>query len=154
MEDLLTAHGLLMAGLAEPAGHFRCGGVGVFRDDQLIHMAPPAARVPILVGDLLGWLSSTDEHPLVSSCLVHYELEFIHPFTDGNGRLGRLWQSLILTRWQPLLAYLPVETVIRDRQQDYYAALRTSDHEANAAAFVTFLLLALTTALQQALASA
>ena len=100
---LLDAHGLLMAGLIDGPGRFRAGGVGIFRGDQLVHMAPPAVRVPQLVADLLGWLAASDWHPLIVSCVTHYELEFIHPFTDGNGRLGRLWQTLILSHWNPLL---------------------------------------------------
>jgi hypothetical protein len=96
------------------------GGVGIYRGDQLVHMAPPAARVPDLVNDLLTWLATSDWHPLLVSCVAHDELEFIHPFADGNGRLGRLWQTLILSRCNPLLAWLPIEEVIRSRQQGYY----------------------------------
>ena len=116
-EHLLAAHGLLMAGLIDAPGRFLRGGVGIYRGDQLVHMAPPAARVPGLVGDLLAWLAASAWHPLLVSCVAHYELEFIHPFADGNGRLGRLWQTLILSRWNPLLAWLPIEEVIRSRQQ-------------------------------------
>ncbi|MCE5282730.1 MAG: Fic family protein, partial [Deltaproteobacteria bacterium] len=92
MDDLLTAHRLLMAGLVDEAGVFRRGRVGVFKDQQVVHVAPPAQRVPKLMGDLLHWLKTTAEHPLIAGCLFHYELEFIHPFADGNGRIGRLWQ--------------------------------------------------------------
>jgi Fic family protein len=122
-EHLLAAHGLLMAGLIDAPGRFRRGGVGIYRDDQLVHMAPPAARVPDLVNDLLTWLAASTWHPLLVSCVAHYELEFIHPFADGNGRLGRLWQTLILSRCNPLLAWLPIEEVIRSRQQGYYESL-------------------------------
>ena len=97
--DLLVAHGLLMAGLLDGAGAWRRGGVGVMAGDRVIHMAPQAHRVPVLMRDLLGWLAATDEHPLIASSVFHYEFEFIHPFTDGNGRVGRLWQTLILSRW-------------------------------------------------------
>ena len=97
-QHLLEAHGLLMAGLIDAPGRFRRGGVGIYRGDQLVHMAPPAARVPALMGDLLAWLATSTWHPLIVSCVAHYELEFIHPFADGNGRLGRLWQTLILSR--------------------------------------------------------
>lgn len=149
-DDLLSAHALLMAGLADEVGMFRSGGVGIFRGEQLVHMAPPADRVPYLISDLLGWLKHTDAHPLVASCIFHYELEFIHPFADGNGRMGRLWQTLILRHWKPLLAYLPVETVIRERQDDYYHALAAADERAEATPFVEFMLTALLNALQQA----
>ncbi|MGR9000006.1 MAG: Fic family protein, partial [Gammaproteobacteria bacterium] len=88
--DLLSAHGLLMSTLIEQPGIYRSGGVGIFRGQQVVHMAPPAERVPYLMADLLAWLKHTEEHPLIASCLFHYELEFIHPFTDGNGRMGRL----------------------------------------------------------------
>ena len=126
-EHLLAAHGLLMAGLIDAPGRFLRGGVGIYRGDQLVHMAPPAARVPGLVGDLLAWLAASAWHPLLVSCVAHYELEFIHPFADGNGRLGRLWQTLILSRWNPLLAWLPIEEVIRSRQQGYDESLGQAD---------------------------
>jgi Fic family protein len=99
--------------------------------------------------DLLGWLKRTDAHPLIASCVFHYELEFIHPFADGNGRMGRLWQTLILSRWNPLIAYLPVESVIRDRQQDYYTVLGICDKLGNSTAFIEFLLDALLFALRE-----
>ncbi|MCC2638622.1 MAG: Fic family protein [Moraxellaceae bacterium] len=149
-EDLLAAHGLLMAGLVDEPGRFRSGGVGIYRGAQLIHMAPPPARVPALVQDLLDWLGRGELHPLVASCVFHYEFEFIHPFSDGNGRMGRLWQTLILSRWQGLLAWLPVETVIRDRQEAYYAALAEADRQAEATPFVEFMLQALQAAMAEA----
>ena len=151
--DLLAAHGLLLAGLVDRPGAFRSGGVGVFRGKQLVHMAPPADRVPYLVTELLNWLKHTKEHPLIASCLLHYELEFIHPFADGNGRMGRLWQTLVLRKWKPLLAYLPVETVIKDRQADYYRALAEADKRADATPFVEFILQALFAALREAVAT-
>ncbi|MBB6248572.1 Fic family protein [Rhodanobacter sp. A1T4] len=148
--DLLSAHGLLMAGLVDAPGLIRRGDVGIYRGDKLVHMAPPASRVGTLVDQLLGWLERTDTHPLIASCVFHYEFEFIHPFADGNGRMGRLWQTLMLSRWQPLLAYLPVETVIRSQQQDYYAALAASDKASDATPFVEFMLRALHTAMTEA----
>ena len=149
--DLLAAHGRLLHGLIDDAGHFRRGGVGIYRGEQLMHMAPPASRVAQLVDDLLGWLAATDVHPLLASCVFHYEFEFIHPFADGNGRMGRLWQTLILSRWRPVLAWLPVESVIRDRQDAYYAALSAADQVAEATPFVEFMLQALQQALGEAL---
>ena len=106
--DLLQAHEMLMAGLINEAGAYRSGGVGVMAGEQVIHMAPPAERVPKLMADLLTWLSATNVHPLITSSVFHYEFEFIHPFADGNGRMGRLWQSLILAEWHPLFADIPV----------------------------------------------
>jgi Fic family protein len=147
-EHLLEAHGLLMAGLIDTPGHFRSGGVGIYRGDQLVHMAPPAARVPALVGDLLGWLAASDWHPLLVSCVAHYELEFIHPFADGNGRIGRLWQTLILSRWNPLLAWLPIEEVIRSRQQGYYESLGRADQQGDLEPFVAYQLEAIHDALR------
>jgi hypothetical protein len=116
-------------------------------------MAPPADRVPQQMDDLLEWLKHTDEHPLVDSCVFHYELEFIHPFADGNGRMGRLWQTLILRTWKSLLAYLPVETVVRQRQDDYYRMPAEADKRADAAPFVEFMLQALHNAIQQTIAT-
>ena len=148
--DLLAAHGLLMQGLIDDAGRYRQGGVGIYREGRLLHMAPPASRVASLMQDLLRWLGASDWHPLIASCVFHYEFEFIHPFADGNGRMGRLWQTLMLSQWRPVLAYLPVETVIRDQQEAYYAALSTADQAAEATPFVEFMLAALRQALVEA----
>lgn len=132
-DDLLAAHALLMHGLIDDAGSYRRGGVGIYRGERLLHMAPPANRVPQLMDDLLAWLSRCELHPLIASCVFHYEFEFIHPFADGNGRMGRLWQTLILSQWRAVLAYLPVESVIREQQDAYYEALAVSDKAAEAA---------------------
>ena len=152
-DDLLKAHGILMAGLVDRPGEFRSGGVGVFHGDRIVHIAPPAERVPSLMENLLTWLEHTDEHPLVASCTFHYEFEFIHPFPDGNGRLGRLWQTLILNRWKPLFAYLPVETVVRDHQEDYYRVLAQADERGDATPFVEFMLQSLRSAIEEAVTS-
>ena len=148
--DLLVAHGLLMQGLIDDAGGYRQGGVGIYRGERLLHMAPPASRVASLMLDLLRWLGGTEWHPLIASCVFHYEFEFIHPFADGNGRMGRLWQTLILSQWRPVLAYLPVETVICAQQEAYYAALAAADQAAEATPFVEFMLEALRQALVEA----
>jgi Fic family protein len=146
-QHLLEAHGLLMAGLIDAPGRFRSGGVGIYRGDQLVHMAPSASRVPALVSDLLAWLAASAWHPLLVSCVAHYELEFIHPFADGNGRLGRLWQTLILSRWNPLLAWLPIEEVIRSRQQGYNESLGQADQQGDLEPFVAYQLEAIHDAL-------
>lgn len=149
VKDLLAAHRLLMAGLVDGAGRFRTRSVGIAQGECVVHLAPPADRVPGLMKDLLAWLKRTDTHPLVASSVFHYELEFIHPFADGNGRMGRLWQTLILSLWNPLFAFLPVESVIRDRQADYYRVLGACDNSGNSTAFIEFLLAALLTALRE-----
>lgn len=151
LDDLCAAHGLLMRGLADDAGRLRQGGVGIYRGDRLLHMAPPANQLPRLMRDLLGWLEKTEAHPLIASSAMHYELEFIHPFSDGNGRVGRLWQTLVLSRWQPMLAYLPVETVVQRRQDDYYRALGDADRASDCSGFIRFMLTAIDDALKQAL---
>lgn len=140
LDDLLRAHGVMMDGLVERAGCFRSGDVGVFDGDALIHAGTPAHYVPQVMADLFGWLATTELHPLLSSCVFHYEFELIHPFADGNGRTGRLWHALLLARWRPVLAWLPVESVIRERQQGYYRALAESNAAGSSERFVTFML--------------
>jgi Fic family protein len=138
--ELLEAHRILMAGLIDEAGTYRRGGVGVMAGGQVIHMAPPASRVPALMHDLFQWLVASDQHPLIISSVFHYEFEFIHPFADGNGRMGRLWQTLILTRWNPLFAHIPVESLIHEHQADYYHALQKSTVQTDSAPFIEFML--------------
>jgi Fic family protein len=148
LEDFLAAHGIMMRALVDHAGVFRHGGVGIYRGSQLVHMAPPAERVEHLVGDLFRWLETTEHHPLIASSVLHYEIEFIHPFADGNGRMGRLWQSLALASWHGELAWLPVESLISERQSEYYAALGAADRLAEATPFVEFMLTAIRDALE------
>ena len=138
--DLLRAHELLMTGLLDAPGHYRRGQVSVMGQGQIHHIGPPARRVPQLMTNLLAWLDSTDEHPLVASSVFHYEFEFIHPFEDGNGRMGRLWQTLILTRWKPLFAHIPVESLIHVKQEDYYEAIRRSSAQGESTPFIAFML--------------
>ncbi len=140
LDDLLRAHRVMMDGLIEHAGRFRSGDVGVFDGGALIHAGTPANYVPQVMANLFGWLAATDLHPLLASCIFHYEFEFIHPFADGNGRTGRLWHTVLLSRWRPALAWLPVESVIRERQQGYYRALAESNAAGSSESFVTFML--------------
>jgi Fic family protein len=138
--DLLRAHGLMMADLVDGAGKYRQAGVGVFDNDKCIHVAPPAERVPHLMGDLFEWLKQTKAHPLISSCVFHYEFEFIHPFMDGNGRMGRYWQTLLLSQWKGIFAWIPVETMVKKYQEQYYKAIAQSDARGDSTVFITFML--------------
>ena len=140
MKDLLKAHGVMMQALVDDAGRFRRGGVGVFGERGLVHMAPPADRVPTLMYELFEWLKDSKDHLLIRSCVFHYEFEFIHPFIDGNGRTGRLWQSLILGRLHPLFEHLPVENMVYANQQAYYDAITASTHAGQSGPFIDFML--------------
>lgn len=139
-KDLKKAHEIMMEALADDAGHYRSGGVGVFGDNGLIHMAPPPQRLPELMGDLFLWLKNSKDHLLIRSCVFHYEFEFIHPFSDGNGRTGRLWQSLILGCLNPLFEHLPVENMVYANQQDYNDAIAKSTKEGQSGPFIDFML--------------
>ena len=138
--DLLKAHQILMTGLIDEIGQYRHGGVGVMSGSRVVHMAPPANQVPRLMSDLLQWLKDSSEHPLIQSSIFHYEFEFMHPFTDGNGRMGRLWQTLILSRWNPIFANIPVESLIYQNQKAYYEALQASTDRTDSAPFIEFIL--------------
>lgn len=139
-KDLLKAHGLMMEAINDEAGSFRKGSVGVFSEEKLIHMAPPANRVPLLIEDLFEWLKSSKDHLLIKSCVFHYEFEFIHPFSDGNGRIGRLWQSLILGKLHPLFEHLPIENMVYNNQEEYYNAISQSTKQGDSGAFIDFML--------------
>ena len=139
-DDLLAAHRLLMRGLLDHPGRYRSGGVGVFEGDKVIHMAPPHSQVHRLMGDLMHWLKNTDAHPLIASSVFHYEFEFIHPFSDGNGRMGRLWQTLLLSHWNQVFSWLPVESLVHQQQAAYYQAIRDSTKTTDCAAFIRFML--------------
>jgi len=142
-KDLLNAHKILMAGLVEKSGSFRNVNVRVGS-----HIAPPHERVKDLINNLFIWLKETELHPLIVSSIFHYEFEFIHPFEDGNGRIGRLWQTLILYHWKEVFAYLPLESVIRERQESYYEAIEASTEQGESTPFIIFMLDAIWQTLQ------
>lgn len=143
--DLLKAHGILMSDLVNNAGHFRTGGVGVFKGSQVVHMAPPVEFVPKHIDNLFTWYQKSTVHPLIKRAVFHYEFEFIHPFADGNGRTGRLWHIMLLASWKEILAWIPVETLVKERQNEYYDALGKAD----STIFVEFMLIALRDALKE-----
>lgn len=140
LENLLKAHLIMEAGLIDDAGRFRSGCVGVASGEEIIHYAPPAERVPQLMKDLFDWLNNTKEHPLIKSCIFHYEFEFIHPFSDGNGRTGRLWQTLILANWRPVFKNLPIENIVYKYRKEYYKAIAVSGGEDGCTPFIEFIL--------------
>ena len=140
VDDLLKAHKLMMNGLVPENGKFRSGGVGVFDGKALIHMAPPAEFVPEHIHNLFAWYQQAELHPLIKSAVFHYEFEFIHPFSDGNGRMGRMWHSLLLGKWKELFFWLPIEELIQSRQREYYDALGAADKQADSAGFVELML--------------
>jgi Fic family protein len=141
--DLLTAHQILMKDLVKTPGQFRSGNVGVVRGNEVVHIAPPPDNVSGLMADLIRWTEGAEVHPLIKSCVFHYEFEFIHPFSDGNGRMGRMWQTLLLYKWKEIFAWLPVETIIHDRQDEYYAALGSSNDANECTEFIRFILQAI-----------
>ena len=139
-EDLIKAHAQMMEAIIDYPGRYRHSGVGVFSEQGLVHKAPPADRVPYLMEDLFAWLRQSNDHLLIRSCVFHYEFEFIHPFADGNGRMGRLWQSLILGKLHPLFEHLPVENMVFSNQQAYYDAITASTQAADSGVFIDFML--------------
>ena len=153
VDDLLTAHRIMTHDLIDESGMFRTRPVGVVdKDGQILHFGTLPAYVPGLIAELLDWLKSCEIHPIIASCVFHYEFELIHPFADGNGRIGRLWHTLILSKWNPLFAWLPVESIIYSRQADYYAAINASNNAGESTAFIEFMLSAIIASLNDTIA--
>ncbi len=140
VKDLLRAHAIMMRGLTADAGYFRTRSVGVYKGNELIHMGTRPEYVPTLIQQLIDWTKQSKLHPLIKACVFHYEFEYIHPFSDGNGRVGRLWHTLILSKWKPLFSWLSIESLIHERQAEYYKALSASDNEGKSTKFLEFLL--------------
>lgn len=152
VEDLLTAHGIMTRGLVEESGMFRTRPVGVVDSEgHVLHFGTLPQYVPDLVMDLLDWAKTSEIHMLIRSCVFHYELELIHPFADGNGRVGRLWHTLLLSKWNPAFAWLPVESIIHDRQQEYYDAINASNDAGESTVFIEFMLSAIKASLIDAI---
>lgn len=151
VEDLLNAHAVMTRGLLEESGCFRSRPVGVV-DGQgnILHFGSLPDYIPGLVGELLDWTRESDCHMLIKSSVFHYELELIHPFADGNGRIGRLWHTLLLTKWKTVFAWLPVESIIHDRQEEYYRAINDSNLLGESTPFIAFMLSAIRQALEEA----
>lgn len=144
VDDLLNAHAVMTKGLTEESGCFRSGPVGVVdKQGNILHFGTLPDYAPGLTMELLDWIKSSNIHMLIKSCVFHYELEVIHPFADGNGRIGRLWHTLLLTQWKPMFAWLPVESIIHDRQDEYYAAINRSNYEGESTVFIEFMLSAI-----------
>ena len=140
-KDLLRAHGVLMNGLGVRAGNYRQTGVVVRSSEAVVHTAPPYRKVPELMEQLFEFVNHPEDiHPLIASSIFHYEFEFIHPFEDGNGRMGRFWQTLMLRHGQPTFSLVPIETTVKDHQQAYYDALARSSQEGNSTVFIEFML--------------
>ena len=139
-KSFLEAHKTLMEGLIAQPGVYRTKGVGIVTGDKITHMAPPSGRVLFLMKDLFDYLEDSDEIELIKSCVFHYEMEFIHPFVDGNGRMGRLWQSLILMQSFPFFEFIPFESIISNTQNDYYSALSESDKKGISTPFIEYML--------------
>jgi len=139
-ESFCIAHGILMNGLVESAGKLRSKSVGIVKGSEVTHIAPPSERVKPLMNDLFDYLKNEDDLILIKSCVFHYEMEFIHPFIDGNGRMGRLWQTLILKDSYPVFEFLPIETLIKERQEQYYESLGKSDNTGESTLFIEFML--------------
>ncbi len=144
VDDLLTAHSIMTRELVDESGMFRTRPVGVVdQEGRILHFGTLPQYVPDLVMELLDWVKNSNVHMLIRSCVFHYEFELIHPFADGNGRVGRLWHTLLLSKWNPAFAWLPVESIIHDRQQEYYDAINASNDTCESTAFIEFMLSAI-----------
>ena len=151
LDDLLSAHAVMTKELVEESGCFRSGAVGVVdKEGNILHFGTLPAYVPDLTMRLLEWVKESDFHILIKSCVFHYEFELIHPFADGNGRIGRLWHTLMLSKWNPIFAWLPVESIIHNRQSEYYNAINQSNYEGKSTVFIEFMLSAIKEALTEA----
>ena len=152
VDDLLTAHSIMTRGLVDESGVFRSKPVGVVdQEGHVLHFGTLPQYVPDLVMELLDWVKNSDVHMLIRSCVFHYEFELIHPFADGNGRVGRLWHTLLLSKWNPAFAWLPVESIIHDRQEAYYAAINASNDAGESTVFIEFMFSAIKASLMDAI---
>ena len=152
VDDLLTAHGIMTRGLVEESSVFRTRPVGIVDSEgHVLHFGTLPQYVPDLVMELLDWAKTGEVHMLIRSCVFHYEFELIHPFADGNGRVGRLWHTLLLSKWNPAFAWLPVESIIHDRQQEYYDAINVSNDAGETTVFIEFMLSAIKASLMDAI---
>ncbi len=152
VDDLLTAHSIMTRGLVDESGVFRSKPVGVVdQEGHVLHFGTLPQYVPDLVMELLDWVKSSDVHMLIRNCVFHYEFELIHPFADGNGRVGRLWHTLLLSKWNPAFAWLPVEPMIHARQPEYYAAINASNDAGESTVFIEFVLSAIKASLMDAI---
>jgi len=153
LKDLEKAHAILMKGLIDYPGKLRTTNVGIIKGSKVEHIAPGGTMVKGLMKDLFDYLKKDKDLVLIKSCVFHYEFEFIHPFTDGNGRMGRLWQTLILMQQYPVFEYLPMESLIKQKQSEYYNALSESDKKGNSTPFIEFILNIILESLQELLRS-
>lgn len=141
INDLLEIHGIMMNGLIREAGKLRSGQVGVYNPKgEVIHLAPPAEFVKSQLNQLFDWVKNSNANMLIKSSIFHYEFEFIHPFNDGNGRTGRFWQTSLLSSWKPIFAWIPIESIIKDNQEEYYKAISLSTSQGKSNAFIVFML--------------
>ncbi|MFQ7647081.1 MAG: Fic family protein [Clostridia bacterium] len=152
IDDLLKAHSVMERGLLNEAGEFRSRPVGVADSEgNILHFGTLPQYVPKLVQELLEWTEKSEIHLLIKSCVFHYEFELIHPFADGNGRMGRLWHTLLLSKWNPIFAWLPIESIIHDNQSEYYNAINVSNNNGNSTVFIEFMLSVIKQALQESI---